>query len=171
MSQTPTPLSLNEICFYFTRAAVGAGAPFGIGEDFAEASKALAYLSFDPAQAAVPALRGLGCGQSGTSLSLRTVGDAIHLGSSDGLAMSALYAGPVIADRLSIEAGCGRERHLRLDDTDQPLLVLGAGCRGGHRCSPDRPVLAVAERRTRRGRAERRQRTGCRPACRRHRFA
>ncbi len=126
MSETLTPLSLNEICFYFTRAAVGAGAPFGIGEDFAEASKSLAYLGFDPAQAAVPALRGLSCGLSGTSLSLRTAGDAIHVGSSDAPILSALYAGPVAADRLSIEAGCGRERHLRLDDTDQPLLIVGA---------------------------------------------
>ena len=126
MSETLTPLSLNEICFYFTRAAVGAGAPFGIGEDFAEASKALAYLGFDPAQAAVPALRGLSCDLSGTSLSLRTAGDAIHVGSGDAPILSALYAGPVAADRLSIEAGCGLERRLRLDDTDQPLLIVGA---------------------------------------------
>ena len=131
MSQTPTPLSLNEICFYFTRAAVGAGAPFGIGEDFAEASKALAYLGFDPAQAAVPALRGLSRGQSGMSLSLCSEGDAIRVGSSDASTLSALYAGPAIADRLAIEAGCGRERHLRLDDTDQPLLVLGAVAAAG----------------------------------------
>ena len=126
MSETTTPLSLNEIAFYFTRAAVGAGTPFGIGEDFAEASKYLAYLGFDPAQAAVPALRGLAGGRSGTALSLRTAGDAVHVGSSDAPILSALYAGPVIADRLSIEAGRGLERRLRLDDTDQPLLVLGA---------------------------------------------
>ncbi len=126
MSETLTPLSLNEICFYFTRAAVGAGAPFGIGEDFAEASKSLAYLGFDPAQAAVPALRGLSCGLSGTSLSLRSEGDAVRVGSPDAPILSALYAGPAVADRLSIEAGCGRERHLRLDDTDQPLLIVGA---------------------------------------------
>ena len=37
----------------------------------------------------------------------------------------------MIADRLAIEAGCGRERHLRLDDTDQPLLVLGAVAAAG----------------------------------------
>ena len=126
MSEALTPLSLNEICFYFTRAAVGAGTPFGIGEDFAEASRSLAYLGFDPAQAAVTALRGLSCGQSSTSLSLRTTEDAIHVGSSGASILSALYAGPVIADRLSIEAGSGMERRLRLDDTDQPLLVVGA---------------------------------------------
>ena len=126
MSEMLTPLSLNEICFYFTRAAVGAGAPFGIGEDFAEASKALAYLGFDPARAAVPALYGLATGQSGTSLSLRPEGDAIRIGSPDASILSALYAGPVATDRLSIEAACGLERRLRIDDTDQPLLIAGA---------------------------------------------
>ena len=131
MSETTTPLSLNEIGFYFTRAAVGAGTPFGIGEDFAEASKSLAYLGFDPAQAAVPALRGLAGGRSGTVLSLRTAGDAMHVGSSDAPVLSALYAGPMIADRLSIEAGGGTERRFRLDDTDQPLLVLGAVAAAG----------------------------------------
>lgn len=126
VSDPTTPLSLNEIDFYFTRAAVGAGAPFGIGEDFAGASRYLAYLGLDPARAALPALHGLGRGQSGTSLTLRAAGGAIHVGSGDGLVLSALYAGPVIADRLSIESGRGMERRLRLDDTDQPLLVLGA---------------------------------------------
>ena len=131
MSESTTPLSLNEICFYFTRAAVGAGTPFGIGEDFAEASKYLAYLGFDPAQAAVPALRGLSGGQSSASLWLRTAEDAIHVGSNDAPILSALYAGPVIADPLSIEAGSGMQRRLRVDDTDQPLLVLGAVAAAG----------------------------------------
>ena len=126
MGGTTTPLSLNEIGFYFTRAAVGAGAPFGIGGEFAEACKHLAYLGFDPAQAAVPALHGLECGQSSASLVRRAAGDMIHVGGGDTPLLSALYAGPVAADRLSIEAACGMERRLRLDDTDQPLLVVGA---------------------------------------------
>ena len=104
------PLSLNEIGFYYTRAAVGAGVPFGIGEDFAEACKHLAYLGFDPAQAALPALHGLECGRSGTSLILCAAGDTIHVGSGGTPLLSALYAGPVAADRLSIEAACGLGR-------------------------------------------------------------
>ena len=74
----------------------------------------------------MPALPGLACGRSGTSLSLFSEGDAIHVGSSDAPILSALYAGRVVADRLSIAAGRGMERHLRLDDTDQPLLIVGA---------------------------------------------
>ena len=126
MSGTATPLSLNEIDFYFTRAAVGAGAPFGIGEELAEASKCLAYLGLDPAAAAVPALHALARGDSGTSLSLHAGAAAIRLRSSDGRVLSALFAGPAVADRLSIEAESGKERRLRLDDTDQPVLIVAA---------------------------------------------
>ena len=126
MSGTATPLSLNEIGFYFTRAAVGAGTPFGIGEDFAEACKCLAYLGLDPAVAAVPALRGLAAGSSGSALTLHAARDAVHIRSRDGLVLSALYAGPVAADRLWIEAARGEECRLFLGVTDQPWLIVGA---------------------------------------------
>lgn len=126
MSGTATPLSLNEIGFYFTRSAVGAGAPFGIGEDFTEACKCLAYLGFDPAAAAAPALRSLAVGDSGPALTLHAARDAVHVRSRDGRVLSALYAGPVVADRLSIEAACGEERRFLLDVTDQPVLIAGA---------------------------------------------
>ena len=131
MSGTATPLSLNEISFYFTRAAVGAGTPFGIGEDFAEASKSLAYLDLDPAAAALPALHGLARGSSGGSLTLHAAADAIHVRSSAGRILSAFYAGPVIADRLSIEAGGRKTCRLRLDDTDQPMLIVAAVAAAG----------------------------------------
>lgn len=38
----PAPLSLAEIRFYVTRAVAGAGAPFGVGEEVAEATVRLA---------------------------------------------------------------------------------------------------------------------------------
>ena len=93
MSAAATPMSLNEIGFYFTRAAVGAGAPFGLGEDFAETSRWAAYLGFDPAAAAVPALRGLAGGGSGTALTFRRSENAISVESRDGRILSAIYAG------------------------------------------------------------------------------
>ena len=126
MSGPATPLSLNEIGFYFTRAAVGAGAPFGIGEDFAETCKRISYLGLDPAAAAVPALRGLADGTSGTALALRRSAAELRIESGDGSILSALYAGPSIADWLSIEAARGETRSLLLDKTDQPLLIAGA---------------------------------------------
>ncbi|MCY3670704.1 MAG: hypothetical protein OXH14_06440 [Alphaproteobacteria bacterium] len=126
MSVTATPMSLNEIGFYFTRAAVGAGAPFGLGEDFAETSRWAAYLGFDPAAAAVPALRGLAGGGSGTALTFRQSENAISVESRDGRILSAIYAGPAVADRLLVEAARTGECRLALDATDQPLLIAAA---------------------------------------------
>jgi len=128
---TSTPLSLNEIRFYFTRAAVGAGTPFGIGEVFSAASMHLAFLGIDPARAAASALSSLMTGQSGASLALRDDDNIIHIESRSPLAISALYAGPVAADRLFIEAGYGSERRFRIHRVDQPLVVAGAGAATG----------------------------------------
>lgn len=126
MSAAATPMSLNEIGFYFTRAAVGAGAPFGLGEDFAETSRWAAYLGFDPAAAAVPALRGLAGGGSGIAMTLRREANRISVESGDGRILSAIYAGPVVADRLLVEAARTSECRLLLDATDQPLLIAAA---------------------------------------------
>ena len=123
MNGSATPLSLNEISFVLIRAAVGAGASFGIGEELARASTWLACLGFDPAEAAVPTLRGLADGESGRELVLRDGHEAIHVQGRDGRRLSAIHAGPVVADRLSIEAGTGGECRLVLDETDQPLLI------------------------------------------------
>ena len=46
-------LSFNEIGFYLTRAAVGAGAPFGVAEDFANAVKWAVRLGMDPVPVAL----------------------------------------------------------------------------------------------------------------------
>ena len=126
MSAAATPMSLNEIGFYFTRAAVGAGAPFGLGEDFAETSRWAAYLGLDPAAVAVPALRGLADGGSGTALTFRQAENVISVGSGDSRILSAIYAGPVVADRLLVEAARTGECRLLLDATDQPLLIAAA---------------------------------------------
>ena len=126
MSAAATPMSLNEIGFYFTRAAGGAGAPFGLGEEFAETSKWVAYLGLDPAAAAVPALRGLADGGSGTAMTLRREANRISVESGDGRILSAIYAGPAVADRLLVEAARTGECRLLLDATDQPLLIAAA---------------------------------------------
>ena len=126
MSAAATPMSLNEIGFYFTRAAVGAGAPFGLGEEFAETSRWTAYLGLDPAAVAVPALRGLADGGSGIALTFRREANRISVESGDGRILSAIYAGPVVADRLLVEAARTGECRLLLDATDQPLLIAAA---------------------------------------------
>ena len=131
MSRMALPLSLNEISFYFTRAAVGAGAPYGIGEEFSELSKFLAYLGFDPAVSVLPALRGLELGESSSELALRDLQDGVQVESRNGRPLSAVFAGPVVADRLALVRHARCERRLLLDETDQPLLIAAAAAAAG----------------------------------------
>ena len=126
MNDAASPVSLNEISFYFTRAAVGAGAPFGLGEEFARASAWLAYLGLDPARCAVPALHALAGGASSGALCVDDGHEATRIRSRDGRTASAIYAGPVAADRLAIEAAKGGECLLVLAETDQPVLIAAA---------------------------------------------
>ena len=131
MAESATLLSLNEIRFYFTRAAVGAGAPFGIGEEFARASSQLAFLGIDPAVAALPALDGLAGGGSDGALVLLQRDGALHVGCRDRLKVSALFAGPAVADRLTVESVRQCVCRLDIDKADQPLLILAAVAAAG----------------------------------------
>ena len=149
MAETATLLSLNEIRFYFTRAAVGAGAPFGIGEEFARASSWLAFLGIDPAVAALPALDGLASGGSDGALVILHRDGILRVGCRERLKVSALFAGPSVADRLTIESTRERAYRLHLDEVDQPLLILAAAAAVGvgrtrlyWRLPDERPVLA-----------------------------
>ncbi len=78
------PLSLAEIRFYVTRAVAGAGAPFGVGEDVAEAVIRIASTAQMDWRALALALDALGEQQSAAEL--RT----------DRMPVSALIAGPVM---------------------------------------------------------------------------
>ena len=59
MSGTHTTVSLNEIGFYITRAAVGVGVPFGVAEDFATAVRWSVCFGIDPAIVALSCLTAL----------------------------------------------------------------------------------------------------------------
>lgn len=67
MSTQTLNVSLNEISFFVTRAAVGVGVPFGVAEDFAKAVMWSARCGVDPAVVALSSLERLdaapGCGQ------------------------------------------------------------------------------------------------------------
>ncbi len=126
MSGPATPLSLNEISFFFTRAAVGAGAPFGIGEDFAKAATWLAFFGADPAELAAPALSGLGTGGSSGRLTLLDARDAICVQGVNGEALSAIFAGPAVTDLVTVEAEKGTTRRIVLQKVDQPALIAAA---------------------------------------------
>ena len=113
-------LSLNEILFHFSRAATGAGAPSGICEEFASNAAWLAFIDIDPARAALSALDALARGESSGDLLIRDN----RLACLDGGMVSALFAGPVIADRLSMAPI--EPVMLHVEKVDVPLLLAGA---------------------------------------------
>ncbi len=120
MATSPVLLSLNEILFHFSRAAGGAGAPAGICEEFATTAAWLAFIDMDPARAALPALDALASGESSGDLVIRDN----RLACRDGRMVSALFAGPVITDRLSMAPA--EPVTLRVEEVDVPLLLAGA---------------------------------------------
>ncbi|MBB4304729.1 hypothetical protein GGD81_003793 [Rhodobium orientis] len=127
MSAPATPLSLNEIKFFFTRAAVGAGAPFGFGESFSKSLIFLAAIGLDPAAVAAPALDALA---EGTSVPVAAFDDGpkglTARPATEGAPVSAIYAGPAVADRLLLLAARGDALPVLLPAVDQPALVLAA---------------------------------------------
>ena len=158
MSAAATPMSLNEIGFYFTRAAVGAGAPFGLGEDFAETSRWAAYLGFDPAAAAVPALRGLADGGSGICVDIPTVGKCDFRREPRRPNPVRHLCGPGSCRPAAGRSGA-RRRMPPVARRNRPAAAdrRGRGL-GRHSCKPDCNVLAVANRRPDRRRSEPRRR-------------
>ncbi len=93
MSSENLNVSLNEISFFVTRAAVGAGAPFGVAEDFANAVRWAARCGLDPAVLALASLQQLD--RSPQSARIARDGDGVFTG-EDGL--SAAFAGTALAD-------------------------------------------------------------------------
>ena len=124
-------LSLNELRFFLTRAAAGAGAPFGLGEDFAKAAICLAALGIDPAPAAAAALAGLADGNSGTRLTFAEADGVTILQGEGRRPLSALYAGPALADRLAVAAEDGGGCRMILKQADRPALAAAAVAAAG----------------------------------------
>lgn len=123
MNGTQTPLSLNEVRFFFTRAAIGAGAPFGLGEDFAKAAIWLASTGSDPASVVAPALHSLATGESDCKVILQQNETVTRYLSDEGKPLSSIYAGPVIADRLGVMAVAGKDVRVVLENIDQPAMI------------------------------------------------
>ena len=125
MATSPALLSLNEFLFHLARAATGAGAPIGICEEFADTAAWIAFIRMDPARAALPALDALARGQSGGDLVIRDN----RIACRDGRTVSAIFAGPVITDRLSMAPA--EPMTLQVEEVDVPLLLVGAVAAAG----------------------------------------
>ena len=126
MTTSRDHLSLNETLFHLARAAAGAGAPVGICDEFAAIASWLAFISVDPARAALPALDALASGQSSGDIVIRDG----RIGCRNGATVSAMFAGPVVMDRLSMAPG--QPVTLHVDEVDVPVLLAGAVAGSGH---------------------------------------
>lgn len=123
----PAPRSLAEIRFYVTRAVVGAGAPFGIGEEVAEAVIRLSSKGRMDWQSLATALDALGQGQS-----------VCQLDAPDAPA-SALLAGPAMA-----WAGEGMADTHRVDDAAFASMLADALTEKGETLPPEGGVVPEA---------------------------
>ena len=101
MSSPELYLSFNEIMFYFTRAAAGAGVPFGLAEDFARSAIWIAGSGLDPAGITASALQELECRNSCLKVTLTEVNKEIVLTAEGGKKLSSILAGAAVCDLIS----------------------------------------------------------------------
>lgn len=140
MTPQTLTVSLNELGFLITRAAVGVGAPFGIAEDFAHAVKWVARFGIDPVRAAVSSLQNLDVHPEQGRIRLRENDDDLEFVGQNGL--SALYAGPALADFFTLEQYRGSRLIAR--DVDHPLLVVaGLAAAQTSDCVVDWPGIRI----------------------------
>ena len=120
-------LSLNEIMFYFTRAAVGAGLSFGMAEDFGCSSIWIAVSGLDPARITSKTLKSLDEDQSSLCASQTEIGVKTVLTPSGGKQLSALFAGPSVCDWiLEKEAVSDKTQHFVVEKVDHPFMLAAA---------------------------------------------
>ena len=126
MSTLTPPISFAELRFICTRAAIGAGAPFGIGEDFAETAHAIAAMGFDAARTIYPSLKKLADSRSCSDIRMENNdGLLVFQAGQHATSLSSVFAGPALCDHLAV-AGMGG--YARLENVDCPLLaVAGLG--------------------------------------------
>ncbi len=128
-------LSLNEVYFYFTRAAVGAGVPYGLAEDFGQASAWVAGNGLDPAQTTVPALHTVDNHPNSLGAILSENDDEVQLVSSTNNPLSALQAGSATCDWTGTQTqAVARSQRFVAKNVDCPFLIVAAlgaaGCHG-----------------------------------------
>jgi hypothetical protein len=127
MSSPELYLSFNEIMFYFTRAAAGAGVPFGLAEDFGRAAIWIAGSGLDPSGITSDALNELECGHSCLKTSLTEVNKEILLTAEGGKQLSAIQAGAALCDLISAQPENSKNmQSILAENVDCPFLVCAA---------------------------------------------
>ena len=120
-------LSFNEILFYFTRAAVGVGVPYGLAEDFAKSSIILALYGFDPAKIAYPALKSIDEGKSSIKIFQSENDNETFFFPLKSKQISALQGSAIICDYISsFSKNSVITKKFVLKNVDCPLLIVAA---------------------------------------------
>ena len=130
MSESYLTISLNEVLFYFTRAAFGVKAPIGLSEDFARANMWISENGFDPSLCSLQALDNLDSQASSLSIKFEKTKEGGHLFCPEGKLLSSLEASVSCVDWAEINSGVSE---LKISNVDSPFLVVSA--LGANQCN------------------------------------
>jgi hypothetical protein len=130
MSKSDLTISLNEVLFYFTRAAFGVEAPIGLSEDFARANMWAAENGFDPSRCSLKALDNLDSQTSSLSIKFEKTKEGGYLFCPEGKFLSSLEASASCVDWIEVSNGSGE---LKISNVDSPFLVVSA--LGANQCN------------------------------------
>ena len=123
MSESYLTISLNEVLFYFTRAAFGVEAPIGLSEDFARANMWISENGFDPSLCSLKALDNLDSQASSLSIKFEKTKVGGHLFCPEEKLLSSLEASSSSVDWVEINS---RVSELKISNVDSPFLVVSA---------------------------------------------
>lgn len=117
-------LSQNEVKFYCTRAAVGAGVPFGLAEEFAKWALWFGFSGLDLASICVSVLNNLDQGISDLHGQIHQKPHQLRICSNSKTTLSAIQAGCFVTDWLSDHDDT--DEQLVIHETDSPFLLTAA---------------------------------------------
>lgn len=127
MSSPEIVLSFNEVMFYFSRAALGVGLPYGLADDYGRSSIWIAAGGLDPAAFTLNALKSLDEAQSSLSAIKTENAAETVLRSSGEKKLSSLLAGPTVCDWISAkELDSSKNKYFSAKNVDQPFLLVAA---------------------------------------------
>jgi hypothetical protein len=130
MSKSDLTISLNEVLFYFTRAAFGVEVPIGLSEDFARANMWVSENGFDPSRCSLKALDNLDNQASSLSIKFEKTKEGGHLFCPEGKFLSSLEAAASSVDWVEVNGGVSE---LKISNVDSPFLIVSA--LGANQCN------------------------------------
>ena len=124
MNSPEIVLSFNEVMFYFSRAAVGVGVPYGLADDYGRSSIWIAAGGLDPAVFTSNALKSLDLAQSSLSATQTKNGDETVLRAYGRKKLSSLLAGPSVCDWItSKKVASNKNQYFIAKNVDLPFLL------------------------------------------------